>query len=445
MKGFILKFFITLSSLIFFISFNCFISENFLNINKVIKNINFISSDSFKGRLAGTKENNEAANYIMSEFKSYKLKPYEDHFLDKFSTPCPVRIEGTPRLYMENNKSQVIEVFQYGIDYKEDMLNFKVNKFESGKEDKITYGKSYITLTKGNSSVMFYAPNDDNLNFRSSFIYDSPYDLYISIKNSCLESIKENLKGGNKLNVEIPIKNEIKDLYNVEGYIKGKDANKPPLILSAHFDHVGTDLNNNIYNGSLDNASGTSFMLELVDYFSKLPVPDRDIIFIGFNAEELGLRGSYDFVSKNKDKLKNAKVYNFDMIGGEKKFPLCVMGGSKDTGTQKLIKDTTRSFDKKEIYYTNMFDGASDHEYFRKAGIDAITLCDNDLTYIHTPLDTISKIDSENINRCFNGIKDDLIAYSYEDNPYMLYSKEIALCSGLVLLLFSIKALKKTR
>lgn len=445
MKRNILKFFIVFSSIVFFLSFNTYISQNYLNIKEVLGNINYLSSDSFKGRLSGTKENLEVADYIKSEFQNFKLIPYEGHYLDSFKTPCPVRLEGSPKFYIENKSGEVINVFQYGLDYREDMLNFKKSIFVSSNEDKIIYGKSYITLSKGGNSVMLYAPPDDNISFRSSFIYDAPYGLYISVKNSCLENIKENLQKGNRINIEIPMKTEVRTLYNVEGYIKGKDSLKPPLVLSAHFDHVGTDLEGNVYSGALDNASGASFMLELAKYFSGLPTPDRDIIFVGFNAEELGLRGSYDFVSKYKDNLKEAKVYNFDMIGGEEKYPLCIMGGSKDTGSQKLIKEATRSFDKKDIYYTYLFEDASDHEYFRKSGIDAITLSDNDMSSIHTPLDTYSKIEPKNILRCFNGIKDELITYSYEDNSYVLFSKEIALSSGILLLLFSLITIKNTR
>jgi Zn-dependent M28 family amino/carboxypeptidase len=49
----------------------------------------------------------------------------------------------------------------------------------------------------------------------------------------------------------------------------------------------------NIYNGALDNASGTAVMLEIAEAFANLPEPPaRSILFLAVTAEERGLLGA---------------------------------------------------------------------------------------------------------------------------------------------------------
>jgi Zn-dependent M28 family amino/carboxypeptidase len=66
------------------------------------------------------------------------------------------------------------------------------------------------------------------------------------------------------------------------------------LVLSAHWDHLGKDpsrADDPIFNGALDNASGTLALLELGKALAKLE-PERSILFLAVTAEEKGLLGS---------------------------------------------------------------------------------------------------------------------------------------------------------
>jgi Zn-dependent M28 family amino/carboxypeptidase len=64
----------------------------------------------------------------------------------------------------------------------------------------------------------------------------------------------------------------------------------------AHWDHFGIDPaleGDQIYNGALDNATGTAALIELAEAFKKLESPpSRSIIFLAVTAEEQGLLGS---------------------------------------------------------------------------------------------------------------------------------------------------------
>ncbi|NOT29186.1 MAG: M28 family peptidase [Planctomycetes bacterium] len=66
------------------------------------------------------------------------------------------------------------------------------------------------------------------------------------------------------------------------------------VVLTAHWDHLGKDPSregDQIFNGALDNASGTSALLELAQA-SMLVDPARSILFLAVTAEEKGLLGS---------------------------------------------------------------------------------------------------------------------------------------------------------
>ena len=88
-------------------------------------------------------------------------------------------------------------------------------------------------------------------------------------------------------------KSKIKGV-NLIGWIKGQTRPNKYMVISSHHDHLGIR-NGEIYNGADDNASGISAMLESAAYFKKNP-PMNSILFVAFDAEELGLEGAKYFV-----------------------------------------------------------------------------------------------------------------------------------------------------
>jgi Zn-dependent M28 family amino/carboxypeptidase len=64
------------------------------------------------------------------------------------------------------------------------------------------------------------------------------------------------------------------------------------VIYVAHWDHLGQD-GDLIYNGAVDNATGTAMLLEMARAYRSLPSPpDRTIVFLAVTAEEQGLLGA---------------------------------------------------------------------------------------------------------------------------------------------------------
>jgi len=111
------------------------------------------------------------------------------------------------------------------------------------------------------------------------------------------------------------------DAYNLIGYIPGKidSLKKQPLILSAHYDHIGFKGKevdgDKIVNGANDNGASVALVLELAKYFSDKP-QDRPILFILFTAEEIGIVGSRHLAKRfQKENISPLALINFEMVG----------------------------------------------------------------------------------------------------------------------------------
>lgn len=85
---------------------------------------------------------------------------------------------------------------------------------------------------------------------------------------------------------------------NVVAMLPGSDAQlrSQAVMFTAHYDHLGihaSEPGDNIYNGAVDNGTGTGILLELAHAFATSAVrPKRSIIFAAVTAEEQGLLGS---------------------------------------------------------------------------------------------------------------------------------------------------------
>ncbi len=131
---------------------------------------------------------------------------------------------------------------------------------------------------------------------------------------------------------------------NVVGLLEGSDPvlKETFVVVGAHYDHLGMGGTGSgsrfmdslaIHNGADDNASGTAGVLELAARLAAEQASlKRSVLFVAFDAEELGLLGSKYFVEHPLvDLNKVMAMINFDMIGRMKtENPGIMIGG---TGT----------------------------------------------------------------------------------------------------------------
>ncbi|ASK95421.1 M28 family peptidase [Xanthomonas campestris pv. merremiae] len=105
-----------------------------------------------------------------------------------------------------------------------------------------------------------------------------------------------------RLSASYQVKSDVITSHNVVARLEGSKHPNETLIYSAHWDHIGVGKpdarGDTIFNGALDNASGTAALLELARGFAKGPTPERSVVFLAVTAEEKGLLGSEFYASK---------------------------------------------------------------------------------------------------------------------------------------------------
>jgi len=101
---------------------------------------------------------------------------------------------------------------------------------------------------------------------------------------------------GLSLNTTLDQKVKTVESRNVAGGIKGTTHPDEYVLYMAHWDHLGKkdalEGDDKIYNGAVDNATGTAAIIEIGEAFVQQGAPERSAIFVAVTAEESGLLGS---------------------------------------------------------------------------------------------------------------------------------------------------------
>lgn len=200
------------------------------------------------------------------------------------------------------------------------------------------------------------------------------------------ESMKLNLSFGMKM------KAKYDKSYNIAAKITGTKQPDEYLIYSTHWDHLGIgkpdETGDTIYNGALDNASGTAGQLEIAKAFLSLKnKPARTVVFLWVTAEEQGLLGS-SYYASNPIYPKEKTVANINMDGinpyGRNKDIVLVGMGQSDL--EDYLNEEAKRVGRYVSPEPNPVAGyyfRSDHFCFAKIGIPAL--------YTNDGIDNIEK------------------------------------------------------
>jgi Zn-dependent M28 family amino/carboxypeptidase len=195
-----------------------------------------------------------------------------------------------------------------------------------------------------------------------------------------------------KLNATVNISVRKVQSKNVVAMLEGSDLRNEYVVYTAHWDHLGRDTTasgDQISNGALDNASGTSVLLQIAKAFKALPEPPRrSIVFLAVTAEEKGLLGAKFYATHPLYPLaQTAANINMDGINQwGKTSDLTVIGLGNSTlddvltGILTTASRTVRpdAEPEKGFYYR------SDHFEFAKQGVPAL-YTDAGAAYIGKP------------------------------------------------------------
>ena len=170
---------------------------------------------------------------------------------------------------------------------------------------------------------------------------------------------------------------------NVIGVIRGSDPalRDQYVAFSAHWDHfgIGPAVNgDSIYNGAMDNASGTADLLAIARVAAQMPAPRRSLLFVFVTAEESGLLGS-KFFAENPTVPAERIIANLNVDGGN------ILGRSRDLrvlgDTKSSLGPALRDFVRPrgmrispDEHPERGYFYRSDHFSFAKAGIPSVSI-----------------------------------------------------------------------
>ncbi|WP_347159496.1 M28 family metallopeptidase [Pontibacter chitinilyticus] len=180
------------------------------------------------------------------------------------------------------------------------------------------------------------------------------------------------------------IKNKLREIQsqNVVAKLVGSDPKLKDeyVVYSAHWDHLGKDPNlqgDQVYNGALDNASGTAGLLELAEAYTKLPAkPKRSILFLAVTGEERGLLGSKYYATNPLYPLtKTLADINMDVLNAYGPTEDVTVIGYGNSTLEDVLAQEAKTQHRHIVPESSPENGSfyrSDHFEFAKQGVPAL-------------------------------------------------------------------------
>ena len=220
-----------------------------------------------------------------------------------------------------------------------------------------------------------------------------------------------------KTNISIKTALREVDSRNVVAKLEGSDPKLKDeyVIYTAHWDHMGRDpklSGDQIFNGALDNASGTAALLELAEAYTRLPTPPkRSILFLAVTAEEKLLLGAKYYATNPLYPLDHTLAdINMDGINqwGRTK-DVVVIGYGNSTLDDILTQAATEQGRtvKPDAEPEKGFFYRSDHFEFAKQGVPALDT-DSGIEFIGKPADYGMKKRDEYTTNDYHKVSDEV-------------------------------------
>ncbi|MBN1414591.1 MAG: M20/M25/M40 family metallo-hydrolase [Bacteroidales bacterium] len=321
-------------------SFVCIQGPDAQEIATARKIIEDLTSPNMHGRGFVRNGVDKAAKYIVKAYKKNGIQPvkgcYSQWFcVDVNTFPGPVRLSVNNNLlkpgidYLPNPSSPgikgtfglveintddilsdrgITKLKQAGIDQllylnllKSDSLNDLQKKAVADFRDILKKSESFQAagvVEISNKKPMWHS---------SQQCMNKPWiNLYTAITVDSASKVKAVIK--NRLVLQ-------RKTRNIMGYCKGTVMPDSFIVLTAHYDHIGSLGKKAYFPGANDNASGVAMLLSLMRYFTIHP-PAKSLIFLATSAEELGIIGSRYFVENPSVYLNKIRfLINFDLAG----------------------------------------------------------------------------------------------------------------------------------
>ena len=402
---------ILITSLLTCCSFCFSFSQNIdkiINAKEVSRIETVLASDKMEGRKTFTPSIDRAADFIAAEFKKSGLNyfnglnSYKQRFFMKKATI--ISASGS----MNGKPVDTEHIFALTTD---SLLDIDEHS-----------GLTKVLITDTSNFFKAFALIKSNQKYLV-LVHPAHEKIFQRLKNAGRESFEDKapvvfvLTNENPTNYHFQIKSKItsSSLSNVIGVLPGKSRKDEYVIFSAHYDHLGIGkpdaTGDSIYNGANDDAAGTTAVIMLADYFSKLKNNERTLIFVTFTAEEIGGFGSQYF-SKQIDPEKAIPMFNIEMIGTDSKWGnnSAYITGYERSDFGKILQSNLEGskfhfepdpYPKQNLFYR------SDNATLAALGVPAHTIStskmDDEPNY-HKQSDEISTLDMNNMAEIIRAI-----------------------------------------
>ncbi|MEO8364785.1 MAG: M28 family metallopeptidase [Pseudoxanthomonas sp.] len=261
--------------------------------------------------------------------------------------------------------------------------------------DPASYG--WATVKNSNTNTMFdivrEKPKDTHPQLEGWIQRDEAVALFKSAGLD-FDALKKQAQGrdfkpvelkGETFSAKYAVDSKVITSQNIAGRIQGSKRPDETVIYSAHWDHLGVGepdaKGDRIYNGAVDNGTGTAALIELAEAFAKTK-PERSILFLNVTAEEKGLLGSEYYSSAPLYPLgKTVAVLNMDALDPHGPARNFTTSGSAKVDLLDELVDTAKKFNLS--YSTDPKPEAghffrSDHFPFAKRGVPAVSFGSGD-------------------------------------------------------------------
>ncbi|MEH6665065.1 MAG: M28 family peptidase [Brevundimonas sp.] len=190
------------------------------------------------------------------------------------------------------------------------------------------------------------------------------------------------------------------DGVNVVGLIRGTARPDRYIVVTAHYDHMGT-YQGRLYNGADDNASGVASMLELAARL-KTDAPAHSVLFVALDGEERGLIGADQFIQRPPVPLESIALnVNLDMTArvddgylwatGTWQYPQLrpMLEPIQPVGSVRLVMGKDTPDDRGADNWVN----SSDHAVFHREGIPFVYFGVDYHPDYHEPTDDYERVE----------------------------------------------------
>lgn len=368
-----------------------------------------LSADDMRGRASFTPDIERAADYIESRFRAAGLKTWNGSgsYRQPFSLIRATLIsakgvlDGKP--LAEGHIVALSSSADLSVDENSGYAKYEIN----AGSDLRTEARKYMREKK--NTLVFV-----DTSFAGTFPLMSRYARQqFKSDRSVIFVLADAVPAHYSLQVQQSIKES--KLANVVGVLPGTSKKNEIVIFSGHYDHLGVGKPNaqgdSIYNGANDDASGTTAVITLADYFAKKRHNVRTIVFAAFTAEEIGEFGSQYF-SGQFDPATVAAMFNIEMIGTESRWgrnSAYITGYERsDMGKilQKNLAGSTFKF-YPDPYPDQQLFYRSDNASLARQGVPAHTISTSKMDsekYYHTQGDEIGTLDMANMAQIIKAI-----------------------------------------